>query len=89
MQPIRQSLAALAIALVVAPAAFAQSGGALSACKGDIEKLCSGVASGGGQIRACLKAHRDQVSIGCKHAIAQEVAAHRQGASGAAAPKPQ
>jgi hypothetical protein len=90
MQPIRLSLAALAIVLAVAPAAFAQSGEAkatLSACKGDIEKLCASVQPGGGRIGECLKAHRDQVSVGCKLAIAQDVAAHRQGATGAAAPQ--
>jgi len=86
MQPVRHSLVALA-ALLAAPAAFAQSGGAMSACKGDVEKLCASVQPGGGRVGECLKAHRDQLSVGCKLAIAQDVAAHRQGASTAAAPK--
>jgi len=90
MKLIDHSLTALAVALALAPTAFAQTGGAtLSACKGDIEKLCSSVQPGGGRIGECLKAHRDQVSMNCKLAIAQDVAAHRQGATGAATPKAQ
>jgi hypothetical protein len=89
MRPIRQSLAGLAIALAVAPAVFAQSSEVLSACKGDIEKLCPNVQPGGGRIAQCLKANKDQVSPSCKLAIAQGVATHRQGANGAVAPKPQ
>ena len=89
MQHLRLPLAALAVTLAVAPVALAQGGATLAACKGDIEKLCPSVQPGGGRIGECLKAHKDQVSLDCKLALAQEVAARRQGASGAAAPKPQ
>jgi hypothetical protein len=88
MQTVRYAVAAFATALVLAPAAFAQSGGVMSACKGDIEKLCASVQPGGGRIGECLKAHKEQVSVGCKLAVAQDVAARRQGANGGA-PKPQ
>ena len=83
----RHSLAALALTLALAPPAFAQSGATLAACKGDIEKLCSSVQPGGGRIGECLKAHRDQVSMNCKLTLAQEIAAHRQGANAGGAPK--
>jgi hypothetical protein len=89
MQRLRPCLAALAFALVAAPAALAQTGAVSSACKGDIEKLCAGVQPGGGRIGECLKAHRDQLSVGCKRAIVQEMAARRQSANGAAASKSQ
>jgi hypothetical protein len=89
MQRLRPCLAALALALIAAPGAFAQSGAVSSACKGDIEKLCADVQPGGGRIGECLKAHRDQLSVGCKRAIVQEMAARRQGANSAAAPKAQ
>jgi Cysteine rich repeat len=41
-----------------------------SACKADIQKLCSGVQHGGGRIRACMKQHEGELSDGCKQAIA-------------------
>jgi len=88
MSRIRYGLAALAITLAAAPAALAQSGAVMAACKGDIEKLCSDVQPSGGRIGECLKAHRDQVSTSCKVTLAKEAAARRQGgANGGAAPK--
>ena len=52
------------------PQAHAATGGLRIACKADLEKLCAGVQPGGGRIRDCMKAHRDQLSEGCKSAIA-------------------
>ena len=40
-----------------------------TACAADIQRLCSGVAPGGGRIIACLKQNSAQVSNGCKQAI--------------------
>jgi hypothetical protein len=34
-------------------------------CKADIARLCAGVAPGGGRLIQCLKAHENEVSIGC------------------------
>jgi hypothetical protein len=45
-----------------APAAQAQ---ALTHCKADAKRLCPGVQPGGGRLAECLKAHGDEVSIGC------------------------
>jgi hypothetical protein len=42
---------------------------ARAACTSDIQKLCPGVPAGGGQILACLKQHKDEVSTGCKQAV--------------------
>jgi hypothetical protein len=47
--------------------------GPSSACKADVEKLCAGVQPGGGRIRECMKAHRDQISDACKTAIASRM----------------
>jgi hypothetical protein len=44
---------------------------ARAACETDIQKLCTGVQPGGGRILACLKQHKDQVSDGCKQAVAK------------------
>jgi Cysteine rich repeat len=39
-------------------------------CADDAKQLCAGVPSGGGQILACLKQHKDQLSAQCKQAAA-------------------
>jgi hypothetical protein len=59
------SLAALAPA---APNAFAQAAG-MQYCKADVARLCPGVQPGGGRIIGCLKAHKEEVSIGCGKAL--------------------
>lgn len=41
-----------------------------AACAGDVQRLCADVPSGGGRIIACLKQRQEQVSVGCKQAIA-------------------
>ena len=42
-----------------------------AACEGDAQKLCPAVQPGGGRIIACLKQHKEEVSDGCKQAIAK------------------
>jgi hypothetical protein len=48
---------------------------ARAACGTDIQKLCAGVQPGGGRILACLKQHKEQVSDGCKQAVAKATGA--------------
>ena len=60
------SLAAFASA---APNALAQQAAAMKYCKADFERLCPGVQPGGGRIIGCLKAHKEEVSIGCGKAL--------------------
>ena len=57
----------------IAQAASPQVTDARTACAADIQKLCSGVAPGGGRILACLKENRNAVSDGCKRAILNAV----------------
>jgi len=45
-----------------APSAHAQ---ALAYCKADAARLCAGIQPGGGRLAQCLKAHENEVSIGC------------------------
>jgi hypothetical protein len=51
------------------------------ACQADVEKLCAGVRPGGGRIRECIAAHKDELSPACKDAL-QSARAHRAGAKG-------
>jgi hypothetical protein len=66
---------ALVSALSLAAFAFAESGAlaqqaeAMRYCKADIARLCPGVQPGGGRIIGCLKAHKEEMSIGCGKAL--------------------
>jgi hypothetical protein len=48
---------------------------AARACHGDIEKLCSGIEPGGGRIKACIQGKANELSMGCKEALAVLMAA--------------
>ena len=50
----------------------------LSACRADVQKLCSNVQPGGGRIVACLKQNKDGLSDACKQRLQQM----RQGRGG-------
>jgi hypothetical protein len=34
-------------------------------CKADVHRRCAGIRPGGGRLAQCLKAHGNEVSIGC------------------------
>jgi Cysteine rich repeat len=55
--------AALFSVAVSAPRAQAQ--GQLAYCKRDAARLCQGVRPGGGRMLGCLKAHENDLSVGC------------------------
>jgi hypothetical protein len=38
-------------------------------CKPDIERLCPKVEPGGGRLKACLKMHKEEISVGCAQAL--------------------
>jgi hypothetical protein len=61
-----------AAALCISQAAFAQELTAeqRSACMGDYEKYCKGVAPGGGRIIACLAKESDKITPACKKVLA-------------------
>ncbi len=59
----------LAALVSVAPGALAQQAEAMKYCKADFARLCPGVQPGGGRIIGCLKAHKEEVSIGCGKAL--------------------
>ena len=57
------------------------------ACRTDVQKLCAGVQPGGGRIRECISAHRDELSPGCRDAV-RAARAQRPGAKGEGAQEP-
>jgi Cysteine rich repeat len=64
-------VSALSLAAVASsePGALAQQAEAMRYCKADIARLCPGVQPGGGRIIGCLKAHKEEMSIGCGKAL--------------------
>ena len=38
-------------------------------CKSDIERLCPNVEPGGGRIKECLMAQKEQMTVGCAQAL--------------------
>lgn len=52
-----------------------------SACQSDIDRLCKDIPSGGGRVHGCLRSHADQLSVGCREALAK-----RPGRGAASAP---
>jgi hypothetical protein len=50
--------------MTFAASASAQMGG-FEFCKADAARLCPGIEPGGGRLIKCMKAHKEEVSIGC------------------------
>jgi hypothetical protein len=63
------SVFSLAALMSAAPSALAQQAEAMKYCKADVARLCPGVPPGGGRIIGCLKAHKEEMSIGCGKAL--------------------
>lgn len=63
-------------------------GGVRAACAADVQSFCSDVQRGGGRIFACLRDHQDQLSDGCKSALANAHHHWRQDQSGPPAEGP-
>jgi hypothetical protein len=63
------SALSLAALVSTAPNALAQQAEAMKYCRADVARLCPGVPMGGGRIIACLKGHKEEMSIGCGKAL--------------------
>lgn len=67
----------LSAALLASAEAFAMGAGIDPAemqalktyCRADIERLCGNVEPGGGRIKECLMAQKEQMSVGCAQAL--------------------
>ena len=62
----------LVAAAIVGVPAFAAESDARRACENDVKSLCPGTQPGGGRIKECIKEHREQLSSGCKSALAEQ-----------------
>jgi hypothetical protein len=56
---------ALSSIVTSGPPAWAQAQGQFAYCKADAARLCRGVQPGGGRMLGCLKAHENDLTVGC------------------------
>jgi hypothetical protein len=85
----RRAIILLGLILVAGPGAAqqpsqAQISAIRSACRGDYQSVCANVPTGGQAALQCLQQHADQVSAGCRGALAPLGAAQGQPAAQAA-----
>jgi hypothetical protein len=76
----------VAMAVLAAPSVAeppAGAGAVRAACAADLSKLCPDAQPGNGSIRQCISSHRDQLSDGCKSALAAAMARRQAAQFGA------
>lgn len=56
-------------------------------CRGDYDRLCSGIAPGGGRVIACLQSNASQLSPTCAQAMPRAEALRNSAAAAGAMPK--
>ena len=88
-------LAAVSAALPVAASAQAQVStqmrseaiALMQVCRGDYDRLCTGVIPGGGRVLACLQDHASQLSAACGQAMPRAQALKDSAAAAGVMPK--
>lgn len=55
-----------------------QGGGALRACRQDLDRLCRGVEPGGGRLVNCLRDHQQDLSEACSDALSKKMQNRQQ-----------
>ena len=73
----------MAVMLLV-PAQAPARGRLAAACRGDVQRLCAGLAPGRGRIARCLEEHATELSEPCRQAMAALRARRGRGPTGAA-----
>lgn len=56
-------------------------------CRGDYDRLCSGVTPGGGRILACLQSHANELGPACAQAMPRAEALRNSATAAGAMPK--
>ena len=56
-------------------------------CRGDYDRLCSGIMPGGGRVLACLQSHTSELSAACAQAMPRAEALKNSAAAGGMLPK--
>ena len=59
------SLALFSIAVSGLTAQAQEQEGQFAYCRADVQRLCQGVRPGGGRLMQCLKAHENDLTVGC------------------------
>lgn len=68
-----------AVLALISSVGAAQEGMAIArACAGDIDRLCAGVPPGEGRIKACMKAHLQELSAPCLDELLKAIAAEKE-----------
>lgn len=71
----------------VTPQMRSQAMALMQICRGDYDRLCSGVTPGGGRILACLQSHVSQLTPACAAAMPNAEALKNSAVSGGVMPK--
>ena len=72
------SLALFSVVASVSPARAQAAQGQFVYCRHDVQRLCRNVQPGGGRILGCLKAHEDDLTVGCAKELRSLKARMRQ-----------
>lgn len=59
----------------------------MQVCRGDYDRLCSGVTPGGGRVLACLQSNAGQLSTACAQAMPRAEALRSSATAAGAMPK--
>jgi hypothetical protein len=59
----------------------------MQVCRGDYDRLCTGVIPGGGRVLACLQDHASQLSAACGQAMPRAQALKDSAAAAGVMPK--
>jgi len=71
----------------VSPQMRSEAMALMQICRGDYDRLCSGVQPGGGRILACLQNHANQLSAPCAQAMPRAQALKNSAVAGGVMPK--
>lgn len=96
-KPLMRAVSAILLSLAATAASHAQTQPVprmrseamtlMQTCRGDYDRLCSGVKPGGGRVVACLQSNASQLSAACARAMPRAEALRNSAAAAGAMPK--